>query len=260
MSPNRRYDEQEIKAIFKQAAESQDEAQGHLARQEGLTLSELQEIGKEVGITPAFIARAASALDSPTAQVPTQTLLGLPISVSRSVDLPRALTNSEWDRLVADLRETFQAKGEARRDGSLRQWANGNLQINVEPTANGHRLRMYTRKGNVQNNLWGGLFIIVFGLIMMLSVTLKKGLEPAVLIMMSSFIVGGLGLMGSSTFGLPRWAKKRGTQMDAIARRTLNMIGSAKASAAPVASRISLDTHQEADSEKPVRPRHRLRS
>ena len=63
MSPERRYNEQEIAGIFKQAAEAQETAQRHLSHTEGLTLAELQEIGKEAGITPEFIARSAAAVD-----------------------------------------------------------------------------------------------------------------------------------------------------------------------------------------------------
>jgi DNA-3-methyladenine glycosylase II len=37
------------------------------------------------------------------------------------------LSDDQWDRLVVDLRETFNAAGIVGREGSLRQWRNGNL-------------------------------------------------------------------------------------------------------------------------------------
>ena len=50
MSPERRYNEQEIAAIFKQASADQESAQRRLSPSEGLTLAELKEIGKEAGL------------------------------------------------------------------------------------------------------------------------------------------------------------------------------------------------------------------
>jgi hypothetical protein len=66
---------------------------------------------------------------------------GLPIGVGRTVELDRPRSDSDWERLVADLRETFEARGMVRYDGPFRQWTNGNLQALIEPTPSGHRLR-----------------------------------------------------------------------------------------------------------------------
>ena len=82
------------------------------------------------------------------ARQPTRKLLGLPLGVAQTVEFDRKLTDQEWERIVADLRETFEAPGVVRQQGSLRQWTNGNLQALLEPTATGQRLRMRTVKGN----------------------------------------------------------------------------------------------------------------
>src|SRR5215207_1734059 len=118
MSPERQYNEQEVAAIFKHAAAGQESAQRQLPQGGGLTLAELEQIGKEAGITPEYIARAAAAARTGPVMPPT-TYLGFPVSVARTVDLPGPLSDEAWDRLVADLRETFQATGEVRHDGSL---------------------------------------------------------------------------------------------------------------------------------------------
>ncbi len=77
-------------------------------------------------------------------------VLGLPLGVGRTVELGRKLTDEEWDHLVVDLRETFDARGQVRQDGSLRQWTNGNLQALLEPTPTGDRLRLRTMNGNAR--------------------------------------------------------------------------------------------------------------
>jgi hypothetical protein len=43
------------------------------------------------------------------------------------VHLARKLTDEEWERFVAHVRETFDARGTMTSEGSLRQWSNGNL-------------------------------------------------------------------------------------------------------------------------------------
>jgi hypothetical protein len=51
-----------------------------------------------------------------------RTILGLPIGVARTVNLNRRLTDQEWEHLVVQLREVFNAAGITRSDGSFRQW------------------------------------------------------------------------------------------------------------------------------------------
>ena len=117
MSPERQYNEDEVAAIFKQATADQKSAQPQLPPGGGLLLAELEEIGKEAGITPEYIARAAASLDR-IGPIPSPAkAFGVPISVARTVELPGPLSDQAWHRLVADLRETFQATGEVRQEG-----------------------------------------------------------------------------------------------------------------------------------------------
>lgn len=44
------------------------------------------------------------------------------------MDLDRKLSGDEWERFDVDLRETFDEREARRSEGSIRQWANGNLQ------------------------------------------------------------------------------------------------------------------------------------
>src|SRR5215203_4970217 len=125
----RRYDQAEVAAIFERAAEATTHAgePRQPASSEGMTLAELQEIGREVGIAPESIALAARSVGV-AAQASSRTFLGLPLGVARTVQLDRRLSEEEWERVVVDLRETFNARGSVRSEGSLRQWTNGNLQ------------------------------------------------------------------------------------------------------------------------------------
>src|SRR5688572_29338664 len=137
----RRYSEEEIAAIFERATEAQQKSQRGQSAGSGLTLNELQQIGREIGMTPEVVAQAARSIDHRPAET-SRRFFGVPIAVGRTVELERKMTDEEWERLVVDLRETFDAKGTVRHEGSLRQWTNGNLQVLLEPTAKGHRLRL----------------------------------------------------------------------------------------------------------------------
>ncbi len=156
MTDEPRYSEEDVAAIFQRAAEAQQSAPRQLTVGDGMTLAELQEVGREVGIPPELVAQAARSLDQ-LARSSSQTFLGLPIGVGRSVKLGRELTESEWEQLVVDLRETFDARGTVRYDGPFRQWTNGNLQALLEPTPTGHRLRLRTMKGDARGLMTAGL-------------------------------------------------------------------------------------------------------
>src|SRR5437867_3288975 len=156
----RRYNDKEIAAIFRAAAEEGPQSpQREVARDEGLTLAELQAIGSEVGIPSDAVAQAARAVDVRLGAA-SRTFLGLPIGVARTVNLNRRLTDEEWERLVVQLREVFNARGRTRSEGSLRQWTNGNLQVLLEPTETGHRLRFGTLHGGARASIGAGIAVL----------------------------------------------------------------------------------------------------
>jgi len=215
----RRYDEQEVAEIFKRSTEAQLEAARQLPPSEGMTLAEVLEIGRQAGITAESVADAARSLDRQEPRFRRQ-LLGLTIGVGRTVALDRRVTDDEWERLVVVLRDTFDARGNARTDGRLRQWTNGNLQILIEPTEHGDRLRMRTVNDGAR-----GLIMIGAGVLGTLAavsvVTLAAGIPDA---MARLSTLGPLALVGAAALGLGlsrlrNWAGTRIQQMDNIAAR-----------------------------------------
>jgi len=215
MNDEHRFDDQEIAAIFEQAAEAQETAQAGLSRGEGLTLEELQQIGTEAGNSPEFIARAATSILHPGSTSPTATpsgFLEFPFTVEHTVDLPGPLSDEDWELLVADLRETFRASGEVSRDGSLRQWRNGNLHAHIEPTNTGHRLRLRTRKGNATSGFIGGSASIAMGL-MLLIIQIATG---DISVNPESLFVGMLAAAGFGMIGVTRFTLRAGRRNAAI--------------------------------------------
>jgi hypothetical protein len=232
MMDERLYEEAEIAKIFKAAASPRASEGRAVARTGGLSLAELQAIGTEVGIPPEHIAEAAASLDVRGGAVaPRRASLGMPVSVSRTVDLPRAPTDHEWDMLVAELRETFGARGKDRSSGGLRAWTNGNLHAYVEPSESGYRLRLGTTKGNAVSSNRFGLVTLVMGVI--LSILLFAEVLDEDLSVFLILPLMGLIALAFNAIRLPGWARERAEQMDHIAVRARRLIPAAPE---PVAS------------------------
>lgn len=213
---DRRYSEEEAGEIFRLAAESEHGASPALTPSQGMTLTQLREIGREAGLHPDLVERAARALD----RVPpsTRRFLGFPLGVGRVVELNREVTDSEWQRLVGELRDTFDARGVIREDGAFRQWTNGNLTVAVEPTPSGHRVRFRTVRGGAREMMLMGLGMVGMGLALLLVTALPGGPETS--LPGAGFLsLMGLGMFGVSAARLPGWARLRQGQMDALAER-----------------------------------------
>jgi hypothetical protein len=235
-----RYSDDEVRKIFDLAASTgpaeteETSASPERSTDEGFTLAELQDIGREAGLEPDRIAKAAAALRGrPGAGVraavsmPRQTAWGMPVAVGRMVELPRAPTDREWEMLVAELRNTFQARGRARSDGGLREWVNGNLTAAVEPSQTGYRLRMSTLKGDAMLLNVAG----VGSLAMALWTAMRGGSGPigtdadASAVMMFALI--GIVALVVNYVRMPRWANTREGQMEYIADRLAAIMKSA---------------------------------
>lgn len=229
MTTEREYDEDEVRQILDLAVTLDQSSQpavtpgGSAGTGRGLTLAQIQDIGREVGVDPQRIEQAARAVAVRGDALPRRTSMGMPIAVGRTVELPRALTDREWELLVVDLRETFGARGRVRSEGGIREWWNGNLHALVEPTPRGYRLRLGTLNGaGVARNRLGVIALLVGGLgLAMVSIPAGGSYEvviPAAL---------GLAALGSNLVRLPRWARTREQQMERIAQRVAGLLGSA---------------------------------
>lgn len=218
----RQYNDDEVALIFERAAETEHTALRMPAEGKGLTLAALQDIGREVGMSPEAIALAARSLDQ-AGRPASRTFMGLPIGVGRTVEFDRPLSDADWERLVGDLRETFEARGAVRYDGPFRQWTNGNLQALLEPTPNGHRLRLQTVKGDARALMTAGIAVLGGAAATWLAVALAGNLSNAGSITgIGSMALMGLGMFAAGALRIPGWARRRKSQIeDVIARLSL---------------------------------------
>ncbi|MDH3206003.1 MAG: hypothetical protein OEO79_05290 [Gemmatimonadota bacterium] len=222
MSDEKRYGDEEVKEIFDLASRPGQVGRSEPVDGSGLTLAELQDVGREVGLEPARIAEAAAALERRPAVLPQKRLLGQPISVGRVVELPRAPTDHEWDLLVAELRATFGAKGKVTSSGGLREWSNSNLHAYIEPTETGYRLRLGTTKGTAialrNAGTMGILFAVALTIVLALDGRMDELAGPLFLA-----LAGGAALV-SNLLTLPPWVRERERQMDYVAGRATALL------------------------------------
>lgn len=218
MTKQRRYRDEEVRDIFELAARRGTGELPVPAEADGLTLADLQDIGREVGLEPTAVARAAAALEARTTRSPQHTSLGMPVGVGRIVALPRTLTDSEWEHLVAELRTTFGARGRVSSQGGLREWVNGNLHACIEPSEAGYRLRLGTVKGDAAALNALGATGVVTGAIAFGALLMSGGLQEAVFVpwMISA---SGVAAVLANVLRLPRWAKQREEQMNHVAAK-----------------------------------------
>jgi hypothetical protein len=220
MPPERKYSETEVAYILEQATTAREVSPAFAPSNEGLSLAQIRDIATEVGIDPAKVEQAALSIDRGEGMPAfRRTWLGLPIGVSRTVEFGRTLTEAEWDQLVVLFRETFDARGRLQAEGSFRQWTNGNLQALLEPTPNGHRLRLSTRKGDAKARLILGVAGLTFGGVWLTGILTSGAQDVGALVAMGVLATWSICNVASVSLGLPAWARKRAEQMDLIAEQ-----------------------------------------
>ena len=111
-----RFSEDDARRIFAEAARTTAPD----APDAGLSLAELQEIGRAAGLDPAAVAAAAAGLRDAAPDVP---MWGkTPLVTRRSRVVPGTLTDEAWAEAVAGLRRTFKVQGVAETLGQQRTW------------------------------------------------------------------------------------------------------------------------------------------
>ncbi len=216
---DRRFNETEVAQIFEKATELQDARRLPLPAAEGMTLAQLEDIGREVGIAPEALAHAVQVVDRGD-QPMKRHFLGLPIGVGMSADLGRKISDAEWERIVVDLRETFDARGKLSQEGSFRQWTNGNLHALLEPTPAGHRLRLRTIKGDARGMIAGGIAMFGFAVVTGGAALLGGGVDDTGMITsITTLAAAGAAMFGITGLRLPGWARTRMQQMEGIIAR-----------------------------------------
>lgn len=219
----RRYGDDEVREIFSLATAGDAAERALPSESGGMTLVELQRIGEEAGIEPARVAQAARALELRATTAPVRRQFGMPVGLTRVVELPRAPSESEWEHLVSEFRSVFDAPGQMTTSGGFREWSNGSLHIAVEPTSQGTQLRISTLKNDalVLNVL--GVLLSGMALVTSVSVTAAGKPEKALAVLA---MFGGMGLaaLAFNVLRLPSWKRERERQFATVAEQAVKLL------------------------------------
>lgn len=229
MTAPRRFTDDEVALILERAAQdtvepgSDDPTSSALTTSPGMSLEELQTIAREAGIDPRAVARVAdSVVRGDLVPTAVQRATGAPIALARTVHFGREVDDRSWARMVILLQETFAARGKLRSDGALREWSNGNLRAVLEPTAQGHQLRISTRKGDAAvlravGNATIALSVVLAGA--MLTVNAVQGAPPPdglpwLSVLLPGFM--GIGARLQDILSRRAWGREREAQLTAL--------------------------------------------
>jgi hypothetical protein len=220
----RRYGEDEAREIFSLATTGDAREQALPTETGGMTLEELQRIGQEAGIEPARISEAAARLGARGKTAPTRRSFGLPVGMTRVVELPRAPTDREWEQLISQFRTTFGTQGGiSTTSGGLREWTQGDLHITVEPTEHGEQLRLTTLKNDAI--ALNGLALVLGTMAALMGATVAAAGKPEKALAVVGMF-GGMALISivANLVRLPAWARERERQLEAAAQHAVRLL------------------------------------
>jgi hypothetical protein len=212
--PERRYSDDDVHRILSSAVEVDAAVDAGAGR--GLTLAQIQSIAAEAGLSPAAVAAAADALDRTPPVPATPRMMGLPVGVAQSVAIPGTIDDAGWRRLVAFLRDSFEAQGREELGVGRREWRNGNLRIALEDVGGTTLLHMRTRKENARALIRSGGFVVL-GSAVMEAATAFVHAPPNTLAGALAMALGGVTMAAVGLLQLPAWSAARSRQFEAVA-------------------------------------------
>ncbi len=113
------YNEKEIGAILKKAAENSSEDKSDTSM--GLSVVELQQLAADAGIDPDQIVKAISEIEFGSGDG-EGSFWGGPFSFNNQVVVNGEITAGEWEEMLVSIRRCFGAVGEVSSRESVLEW------------------------------------------------------------------------------------------------------------------------------------------
>lgn len=208
MNSSNRFNRDEISKILKRAAELEHE-DDVLDDSEGLTVEELQQVSKEVGLHPKYIQQALDELKSQEHLV-SSNILGGPFTFQQTKSVNGSIQENEWEEVVAEIRRIHGGIGKTSKLGNTFEWEQrkrevGYIQVSLSPKKDHTKINI-----NASYNYYASIlytFTVVFGFILLNVLFEKLGLPYITEIVLAT--IGTLGLMSGTRFYLSRWMQKK---------------------------------------------------
>ncbi|MEM1116081.1 MAG: hypothetical protein AAGJ11_06210 [Bacteroidota bacterium] len=242
----RTYSEKQVADIIERAVERQKAADEGDASP-GLTLDEIERLGREAGIDPAHLRAAAEEVDAAGRTLTRQrSQTRTQVVVERWIDAP--LTSAGWEDVVARLREFAgpgmgaalgqDAGGSVQQVGETYEWSHTSglgvqTRVSVSPRGGRTRLRMTQLVGlsspTVEGIGYGGLIATLVAVIGGGTTVAFAGLEGAfaALAMAAMFLVSWIVAAPLVTVADRRWRARKLNELDALADDLAPMLAQA---------------------------------
>lgn len=268
MPKNRLYNEHEISAVLKRAAELQ-RTEGPIDTS-GLSLAELEQIAADVGIDPAFIKTAAMELDEGRPDEAFH-FWGGPTSVELERIVEGEMSEAQWEEVVAEIRHVYEVAGETGQLGRTLQWVHRDqtgerAHVTLTPTGGQTRIRIFYRMTD-----WAVVShvpVLSLGITLTILQYILLSLGPVLETGLAIFIFAMLHMLARLAFGAivrrqERKARKLLTRLeDLIAEPETALAPSTEPMATQAASRIDaalLSDERDLEHNSPERRRARER-
>lgn len=216
-----RYSEQEMALILKRAAELQEGADG---RGSHLSLSEIQAIAAEAGISPSYVSEAAAELQHPQ---PRGGWLGAPTRFHEQRTVNASLSPTAVGEIVDCARQELGLHGETSQVLDTIEWkgqsALGWTFITLAPRAGGTRIAITASRGDQAVLVgMGAVGIGILSGLGGLAVALSVADSPVI----ASAIIAGSGIAGTLASArllwrgvAARWRRRTREIIEALAER-----------------------------------------
>lgn len=151
MPTNRRYTDEEMRALIQRATELQAEA--GTPDDQDLTLREIEVIAADLGLDPRHLHAAARELSlRPAPALATRrNLFGAPFRVVHERIAPGPLTDAAWDQILAEIRAEIGGVGRVTQSGPSREWVHaldeglGHIRLSARTSEGGTHLHLSKR-------------------------------------------------------------------------------------------------------------------
>lgn len=214
----KRFTEADAQRIFALAAERQHESGQD---ETGLTLEELEEVGRAAGLDPAFVREAAMDALRPETTGTTRRILGMPLEIRRERFIRGTVTDEAWAQAVVEMRRQFNKPGLVTDIGPLREWRSDvgeNKQpVTVTLTPERGGTRIVVEQSQTQAMLGLGiatgvnaLMGVIFALLALTGVE-SDMFVPAIIMLVIAAVMGG-GTYG----GMRGYSRSQSRKFEAV--------------------------------------------
>jgi len=202
--PERRYSDDETRRIFEEAARSHAASgpvAGEPAGSSGFTLEQLREIGREAGIDPANVDRAAANLDAVGAtdvSAATRAVnagpLGLPTTLHEERTVARRLTDQQMRFIGEQVQRIINRPGSLRQTGDWIEWKDNRDRIYVGVVRGDDRTRIRAIADQARALIRGSLAVSFITLVSAGSLTsVASSLAPLPQVVLAGGLAAGAG-------------------------------------------------------------------